>query len=162
VTSTISGDLLACGDKFLVPSRGVRFELTPAARQQAAILLYVNPASSLPGIFARLSIDPALRKAGYRPTEVASADELDRTLRQGSWDVLLVDLADDRFVALSDLPGSPIVLAVTVSSISDRVRAGKRYATILRSPTRSQAFVDALDVAVAKRHAALAKTKLSH
>jgi len=150
--------VLACGAKFLVPSRGRRFELTPATRQQAAVLLYVNPQSSLPVMLTKLAVDPALRKAGYHPTIVQSADEFNRILRQGSWDVVLVDLLDSGTAALSEAAASAVVVPVAVNPTSSELtNARKKYATILKSPKRSQAFVDALDVAVAAQRAARAK-----
>lgn len=162
-----TGDVLACGDKFLVPGRALRFELTPAARQQAAVLLYVNPASALPAVFARLAIDPALRKAGYQPTVVTDLDGLDRTLQQRRWDVVLLDLADS--TALRGVPAAagasaPAVLAVALNPKgSDLAQAKKVYAAVLKSPTRSQSFVEAIDAVVATRHAAQAKAaKGSH
>src|SRR5262245_54427878 len=150
-----TGDLIACGDKFLVPSRSVRVGLTPAVRQEAAVLFYVNPATALPAVFARLSVDPAVRKAGYRPTVVATTEELGRRLAEGRWDVVLIDLADRSVGALSAAEGSPVVVAVALNSRSeDLIRARKEYSHILKSPSRSQAFVEALDVAVSARRSA--------
>ena len=156
--SLADGNLLACGDKYLVPSRGMRFDLTPAARQQAAVLFYANPKSSLAGLFTTLSVDPVMRKAGYRPTVVASAQELDATLRRSSWDVVLLDVADGSAGQLSVSPSSPAVIAVAENSPSSAVATAKKQcATILKSPKRSQAFVQALDTAVAMRHGARGK-----
>jgi hypothetical protein len=153
-----AADLLACGDKFLMPSRGRRFELTPAARQQAAVLLYVNPRSPLPIMLTKLAVDPALRRAGYQPTVAASAEEFNRILRQGKWDVVLVDLLDSVAPEWADAAGSAVVLPVAANPTnSDLVQARRKYATILKSPTRSQAFVDALDVAVTAQRAARAR-----
>jgi len=159
LASVATGDALACGDKFLIPSRGVRFELTPAARQQAAVLLYVNPSSSLRAVFERLALDIALRKAGYRPRIVAEADEFRRTLRESDWDVVLLDLSDGTLGGgLFERTIAPQVIVVALNpTANDLARVRKEYAAILKSPTRSQAFVDALDVAVATRHAAQAK-----
>jgi hypothetical protein len=114
LTATVgTHDVVACGDKFLVPSRGARFELSMAVRQRAAILLYAHPQSALASAVTRLSIDPALQKAGYRPTFVAGAGELEQALRRGGWDVVLADVADGpavtRAVAMGD---TPAVLAV--------------------------------------------------
>lgn len=151
--TTTSGVLQACGDKFLVPSRGMRFELTPAARQEATVLVFARPASSLADIFERLSIERALQHAGYRPTIVANSGEFARGLQQGSWDVVLIDVTDG---PLKDAPpGSPAVLAVAAhANETDLARARRQYAAILKSPSRSQAFIDAFDAAVATRHAA--------
>ena len=40
----MGGDLLACGDKFLVTGRGTRFQRPKNARA-ASVLIYANPAS---------------------------------------------------------------------------------------------------------------------
>jgi len=151
--STTSGVLLACGDKFLVPSRGMRFELTSGARQEAAVLVFARPASSLADAFERLSIERALRNAGYRPTIVADAGEFARILQQGSWDVVLIDAADGPLKESAS--GAPAVLAVAARANGNELaRAKTEYAAILKSPSRSQAFIEAFDAALATRHAA--------
>jgi hypothetical protein len=157
VTGPAASVLSACGDKFLVPGRGLRLELTPLARGKASVLLYSNPATPLPATLARLSVDPTLRKAGYRPTIVETADSFDSAMRQGQWDVVLLDLSDGP--ALGDrMPDDAIsVLAIAQNPTGQAFTiAKKRYATVLKSPTRSQAFVDALDRLVAARREAKA------
>ncbi len=156
----VSIDILACGDKFLVPSRGRRFELTPAVREQAAVLLYVNPRSPLPMMFTKLAVDPALRKAGYRPTVVKSAEEFARLVRQGTWDVVLVDLFDSADAELPGAAGSAVIVPVAMNPTSSELaNARRKYGTVLKAPTRSQAFVDALDLAVSTQRADRAKEK---
>ena len=88
-----SGELLACGDKFLVASRGTRYQRAGQARETASILIYLPPSSTLPKAFERVSED-VTRKAGYRLINVSNATELEQALRQGGWDLLLTDLAD--------------------------------------------------------------------
>ena len=80
----VSGtDLLACGDKFLVVSRGTRFQRAGAARQPAKILVYANPNSPLLKALEKVGVDDTLRKAGYQPIAVADTSELEQALRQG-------------------------------------------------------------------------------
>jgi hypothetical protein len=154
IAGMTAADVWACGDKFLVPSRGMRFQLTPGARERAAVLLYVNPATSLSGLFARLSIGPALRRAGYRPTIVADADEFTRTLRRANWDIVLLDLADGPLRDLPEAVGLPAVLGVAAHATGSEVaRVNQHYAAVLKSPNRSQAFVEAIDIAIATRRA---------
>jgi hypothetical protein len=156
LASTIGGVLLACGDKWLVPSRAVRYELPPAARERARLLIYANPASPMPSLMERLSVDPALRKAGYRPTSVATRGELDRTLRQSHWDVLLVDLADGLGVGdVARSPGAPAVVAVAPSPTSIELAEAKKHSvSVLKAPTRSRAFVEVIDLALINRQVA--------
>jgi hypothetical protein len=153
IAGTATTAVLACGDKFLVPTRGMRFDLPSGARQEATVLVFARPASSLADIFERLSIERALRNAGYRPAIVASSAEFAGMLQQRSWDVVLIDVTDG---PLKDAPqGSPAVLAVAAhGNGNDLARARPQYAAILKSPSRSQTFIVALDAAIATRHAA--------
>ena len=152
-------DVVACGDKFLVPSRGARFELSMAVRQKAAILLYTNPQSALAGTVARLSIDPALQKAGYRPTFVVAAAALEQALSRGGWDVVLADVADGPAVRRAvAAPDAPAVLAVVHETKGvDVGQAKKLYTAVLKTPKHSQTFVDAIDDALVHRRTAQAK-----
>ena len=114
----------------------MRFELTPAARQQAAVLLYLNSASSLSGTFARLAVDPALRKA-VPPTTVASAESSTGRCGRAAGMWSLLDLADGRrrrcggcarFASCRGCGGQP-----------NRRRARHREETVCRGPEVAQA-----------------------
>lgn len=147
------GNLLACGDKFLVVSRGTRFQRAAALRKPAAILVYANPVSQLPKALANLPVDATLQKAGYRPTSVASAAEFDKALAQGGWDLVLVDLADVVTVR-SRLQGdtAPVVLPIVYNATSAELKqVKKQYPYALKSPTKNQSFIDAIDEALALR-----------
>ena len=60
-----SGELLACGDKFLVASRGTRYQRAGQARHGASILVYMHATSTIPKAFEKVSED-VTKKAGYR------------------------------------------------------------------------------------------------
>ena len=145
--------LLACGDKFLVVSRGTRFERAAAVRRPAAILVYVNPASAMPKALANLSVDATLQKAGYRPTSVASTAAFERALSQGGWDLVVVDVTDGPTVS-NRLQGSggPVVLPVIYNATSTELKQiKKQYPHVLKSPTKNQSFIDAIDEALSSR-----------
>jgi hypothetical protein len=149
-------ELFACGDKFLVVSRGTRFQRAAAARQSASILVYANPASDLPKALANVAVEATLRKAGYRPTSVTTGAEFDDALRQGGWDLVLVAMPDGQFV-VSRLqgraePNAPLVLPVLYNpTTGELAQAKKLYPRIIKSPTKSQLFLDAIDDALASR-----------
>jgi DNA-binding NtrC family response regulator len=154
----------ACGDKFLVPSRGVRFELSASMRQQAAILLYANQESSFPEFLGRLSIDPALRKAGYRPTVVATVDELDQAIHDRAWDIVLIDLSDGPYVNRQPQRANrPAVLVIARDTGSPQFATAKKlYADVIKTPKRSQTVIDAIDDAVIRRAVQLKSGKQDH
>ena len=152
-------DLIACGDKFLIVGRGTRFQHA-VARTPASILVYANPTSNLPKALANLPLDATLRKAGYKPTTVTSAAELEAALARGGWDLVLADIADSQ--ALTDrLRGDmkPLVLPVVYNATgSELARTRKQYAQVIKSPTKNQSFLDAIDDALAARARARAKS----
>jgi len=147
-------DLEACGDKFLVITRGTRFQ-RPSPRESASVLLYANPASRLTQTLTRLPIDATLKKAGYRTTTVATADALTAALQSGRWDVIVADVSDVPNIRVSKSEAA-IVLPVVFDGAAGQIDQLKQiYRRVLNSPTRSQSVLDAIDdVLTAKTNAA--------
>jgi hypothetical protein len=153
VLSAASGDLLACGDKFLVASRGTRYERAAIRRQPANILVYANPASTLPKALERVPVDATLRKAGYKPTSVSDPGELEQALRQGGWDLVVADLADSTAVrGQLQSSGATMVLPVAYNVTgSELAQAKKDYQRVLKGPIKIQSFLEAIDDVLALR-----------
>jgi hypothetical protein len=152
---TVAGtDLLGCGDKFLVASRGTRFQRAAIARQPANILVYANPTSTLPKALEKAEVDETLRKAGYRPTSVSDPRELEQALRKGGWDLVVADLADGAVVRgnLQSGAKAPMVLPVVYRATGSEIaQAKKDYARVVKGPIKSQAFLEAIDDALSLR-----------
>jgi hypothetical protein len=147
-----SSDVLACGDKFLVVSRGTRYQRAGEARVAASILVYLPPSSTLPKAFERVSED-VTKKAGYRFVNVANTNELDQALKQGGWDLLLTDLADMQAVR-GRVTGSsaPLVVPVAYQATGTVIaQAKKDYQKVLKGPIKTHAFLAALDDVLAFR-----------
>jgi DNA-binding NtrC family response regulator len=150
VLAGLSDPLLACGEKFLMGSRGTRFHQPAPVRQSATILVYANPVN-LTRALANVPLEATLLKAGYRPTVVTSADAFDNALSRGGWDLVLVDVADSPAVSRR-APGAnaPIVLPVLYNPTGAELAAAKKqHQHILKAPTKNQAFLDAIDDALA-------------
>jgi hypothetical protein len=147
--ATVTTDLLACGEKFLVPTRGTRFSAPPPKRTDAAILLYADPASELSRALTKLSVATTLQKAGYRVTEVTTDPQLAAALNQ-RWDLALVDFNGLRTMASQGrtLPAAtvlPVSYALTGTQFKD---ARRQYPFIIKAPTRATAVLDAVDNAL--------------
>jgi hypothetical protein len=145
-------DLIACGDKFLVIGRGTRFQRA-SARTPASVLIYANPSSNMPKALANVPVDATLRKAGYKPTTVTSPADLDAALGRGGWDLVLADVADTQALTGRLHGGSgPLVLPVVYNPTnSELAQLRKQYAQVLKSPTKNQSFLDAIEDALAAR-----------
>lgn len=156
---TFADEILACGDKFLVPSRGMRFQAQPIDRESATVLLYAQAGSALGSTLTALSVEATLRKAGYRPTSVTTEAELARALGAGGWDVVILDLADGPRIA-GRLPASAVPIVLPVAHDADRAvlaDAKRQYPRVLQSPKKDQVFLEAVDKAIAARARARAR-----
>jgi len=152
-------EMLACGDKFFVPSRGMQYQRRVIDREAATILLYARPGSVLNATFAKVAIQATLRKAGYQPTMMSSATEFQNALRTGSWDVIVVDLADVPPIQAASVGVAPIILPVAHDLAKAALDVAKKeYRHVLKSPTKSQAFLDAIDQAITVRAKARARS----
>jgi len=151
-------DLFACGNKFLIPSRGTRFGKVPIARQAANILVYTPPNSALSQALGELSVATVLTRVGYKPTTVTGPDELDAALRKGGWDLVLADLATTTALRerLKDRDAPAILPVVHEPSRSQLAAAKETYGEVIRTPVKSQRFVETVDYAVAERAQRLA------
>jgi len=84
VSLLAAGDLLACGDKFLVGSRGTRYQ-RPKNVRAASILIYANPEMAL-GSPKMLSV---LKREGHHATTVSTFEQLSSAVGVSRFDVIL-------------------------------------------------------------------------
>jgi hypothetical protein len=148
-----AADLAACGDKFLVASRGTRFQRAGLVRRPASVLVYAAPGGRLAASVTQLGVAEALTKVGYRPTVVTDTAEMARQLREGRWDLVLVDLADAAALpsAGGTLPAPAVVTVAYDASGTAMAQARRSYDAVIKKPGRSRAVVDAVDEALFAR-----------
>lgn len=147
-----TGVFLACGDKFLVASRGTRYQKAPAKRDPHSILIWSNPASEMPKALAGVPVDDTLRKVGYKPTTVASPSDFDSALSRGGWDLVILGAGDAPAVSKRLPKDSPALLPVAVN-LTDRQlkQARMEYDVVLKGPAKKDSFLNAVDQALAHR-----------
>ena len=109
----LGGELLACGDKFLVTGRGTRFQRPKSARA-ASVLIYANPASGLPAALKNVSVESVLKQEGHRSTTVETFDQLSAILAGGRFDVVVAasSVAAEVERLLGGAPDHAVVLAL--------------------------------------------------
>src|SRR6187551_2270506 len=81
----LTGDLLACGDKFLVAGRGTRYQRPKTARA-ASVLIYADPASAMAASLKKAKVESILKLEGHRATKVQSLEELSAIVSSGRYD----------------------------------------------------------------------------
>jgi hypothetical protein len=138
----IPGDLLACGDKFLIAGRGTRYQRPKTARA-ASVLIYADPASEVAATLKKAKVESLLKLEGHRATKVQSLDELSAIVLSGRYDVILTANSDSANV--QRLVASPD--AATVLGIDDLVK--------------NRSLLQAIDTAVSQRDQNLKKIRSS-
>jgi hypothetical protein len=129
----MGGDLLACGDKFLVAGRGTRYQRPKNARA-ASVLIYANPSSGLPAALKHVKVESVLKHEGHRSTTVETFDQLSAILAGGRFDVV---------VAASSVAGEVEKL---LGGGSDRA-----VVLALDAPPKEGSLLKAIDKAVEQR-----------
>jgi hypothetical protein len=139
----------ACGDKFLLVGRGVRFEQAYAAIHPASILI-VLPARSVKSAAVRdARLVTALKNAGHRVEVVQPSANLADALSRSRRDIILVEQADA--AALHDITAAagqakPSIVGVledpTPSALSD---ARQRVEYVLPTPTSLSRILNLMD-----------------
>ena len=143
---------LACGDKFLVATRGTRYQKAPVKREPHAILIWSNPASELAKGLAGVPVDDTLRKVGYQPTTVTSAAAFDTALNRGGWDLVIFGLDDASSVAKRLSGDAPVLLPVAHNATDSQMKQARmEYAVVLKGPAKKDSFLTAVDQALARR-----------
>lgn len=109
----MTGDLFACGDKFLVSGRGTRYQRPKNARA-ASVLIYADPASAMAVSLKNAKVESLLKLEGHRATKVQTLDQLSTVVSSGRFDVILTANSDSASVQrmLAASPDSAIVVGV--------------------------------------------------
>ena len=109
----MTGDLFACGDKFLVGGRGTRYQ-RPRNARAASVLIYAEPASAVAASLKKAKVESLLKLEGHRATNVQTLDQLSSVVSSGRFDVILTANSDSANVQrmLASGPNAAIVVGV--------------------------------------------------
>jgi hypothetical protein len=116
----------ACGDKFVLLGRSIRFEEAYAAKHPAAVLVYLDPKTG----FGTLGKDvfAILKRAGHKPVAAEGKAALEEVLRSNPFDVVLTDVVDKEMLDLEvkALANRPAVLAVVSDAAGKKLEASEK------------------------------------
>jgi hypothetical protein len=147
-------NLQACGDKFLLVGRGVKFRQAYAAIYPASIVVYAQPQHSAAKAIRDSRLQTDLKAAGHRVTIAEDERALTRALESDRVDLVLTDAADaDRIARQADAaPTRPRVLPVMFEPSKEEAKAiESRYNCRLTAADRSDRYLSAIDDAMKSR-----------
>lgn len=138
----ITGDLIACGDKFLVAGRGTRYQRPKTARA-ASVLIYADPASAVAATLKKEKVESLLKLEGHRATRVQSLEELSAVVSSGRYDVILTATSDS-------------------ANVQRLLQTSRDAATVVAvDDLKNRSLLQAIDTAVLQRDQNLKKTRSS-
>jgi len=142
----------ACGDKFLVVGRGVRYTRVRAAAHPASILLYMNPASRVPAAVKDARLDVSLKQAGHKVQTVETASQLNEAFKTSKFDLVLADVNDGPSLEKqvgSQSPRPALVPVLYNPTDGELTAARQQYGCALKAPGKDP--LSAIDEAMAQR-----------
>jgi hypothetical protein len=147
IAGAVSPALSACGDKFLIVGRGVRFQRAYAAIHPASILIVVPPKSVKNAAVRDSSLQTALKMAGHRVATAPSAGAAD-ALSHAHYDIVLAERADAVGVTASgsaDQPRTAIVGVLEDPSAAEMAAARQQLDAVLKTPQPLSDILRTLD-----------------
>jgi hypothetical protein len=144
----------ACGDKFLLLGRGVKFQRAYAAAYPASIVIYAQPQRGAAKAIRDPRLQSDLKLAGHRVSVVESEAALMRALGSERVDVVLTDVADADRTSVEGVasPTKPTVVPVMDKPTREDVkRIEARYQYRLKSSDRADRYLRTIDDAMKSR-----------
>jgi hypothetical protein len=140
---------LACGDKLMLVMR-VRLAQLKLGRP-IAVLAYAQPDLPSSSVVRRLPLQPDVKKAGHKIQFIEDASRLDETLKAEKFDIVLADVAvaDQLNQRVVSSAFRPVILPVSYKRTKPEDSATqKKYHCLLRAPSDSDAYFEAIDQAL--------------
>src|SRR5262245_54143723 len=138
---SMTADLLACGDKFLIGGRGTRYQRPKNARA-ASVLIYADPQSVVPATLKQVKVESLLKLEGHPTTTVKTLEQLCAVVSSGRFDVILA--AASASADVQKLVGV-VPTAAVVLPIDDLAK--------------TKSILQAIDKAVAQRDETIKRTQ---
>jgi hypothetical protein len=139
----------ACGDKFLLVGRGVRFQRAYAAIHPASILIILPPKSVKSAAVRDSRLMTALKMAGHRVEVVQQPANLSEVLGRSRHDLVLAEAADVpaiRDAAAGIGQGKPSIVSVLEQpSAAELTAARQQVEYVLKTPQSLSQILNLLD-----------------
>src|SRR5262245_28675751 len=136
----------ACGDKFLLVGRGVRFQRAYAAVHPANILIYARSTTAADRAIRDPQFHKTLRQAGHQVSVIEDTALFQQALRVSSFDIVLADLTEaptiDKLVVTA--ASHPRALYVEYPTGSTKELASQ-FMCELKSGDRATRFLDRIE-----------------
>ena len=135
----------ACGDKLLSMARAISLFKAYKPWKSASILIYQVRKDA---VVKDKQFQSSLTLAGHKIKTVDKADQLEKTLSAGKFDLVLADIGDAAALKqqLASRTASPSVLPLLVKPAKEElVAAEKQYGVVIKTPGGFTDHLEAID-----------------
>ena len=146
MTSTTWSPVEACGDKFLLVGRGVRFQRAYAAVHPANILIYARSTTDANRAIRDTQFQKTLRQAGHQLSVIEDAKLFQQALSVASFDIVLADLSEAQTIdpLVATARSQPKALYVEYPTGSTKALASQ-FMCELKAGDRVTRFLDRIE-----------------
>lgn len=150
----------ACGDKFLLPPRGMSFEDAYRASHPGSVVIYAPGTAGDAAAFDK--VQTLLTRVGHRVVLVRADDQLGPALSASKADIILTNFSEAAHAGqgLSPRPIGPVILPV-LSATKAQKNACKAllYPCLLESKDKPEQFVAVVNAVMNDRAKALSRKR---
>ncbi len=159
--SVVDRPVQACGDKFLLPPRGLSFDEAYRAAHPGSVVIYI-PAGGSAETAGYTKIQSLLTRAGHRVVVVLAADQLAGALSTSKADIVLTSFSEAgrAGAGVSPRPVGPVILPVLTAPTKQETAACKlKYPCALKTSDRPEQFVLVVNSVMNDRTKAIAQAR---
>ena len=133
----------ACGDKLLTMARAMGLFKAYKPWKNASILIYgVHPDTAL----KNKQFQSSLTQAGHKIKTIEKADQLEKTLSSGKFDLVLAEIGDAAALQQRLTPSGPHVLPVLYKPTKEELASvEKQYGSAMKAPSAFTEHLEAID-----------------
>ena len=137
----------ACGDKFLVLGRGMRYSQLRGPGQPLAVLILKNADPKVNAAVMDPELQHQLKQAGHKVEVAEDYPQLDQVLKGGSVDLVLADLTEAGKVGerLKSAAAKTVVMPVVYAGSKAEIdRAKQAFRCVFSVPGKAQKLLDVI------------------
>ena len=145
-------DVGACGDKFMIPGRGMTFLQAYKPTQPATVVIYA-PSTAPADILAVAKVESLLTYVGHRVTTVRNSTQLSQRLATTKTDIVLTDYSDAAvlFAQAQLSPNRPSVVPVMAKVTKAEADACKKQYTCQNANDKPEKYLATIDTVMKQR-----------
>jgi hypothetical protein len=138
----------ACGDKFLLIGRAVKYQKAYASAHPGSIVLYESPGSHLAVVARQLNLQQLLVGAGHKVQIISDVSALDQAMTAGA-DLIVADSSDIEQIAPAVQRRGARLLPVLDKPTREGLAAAERaYGVVLQASAKNRHPLAVIDDAL--------------